>query len=59
MTYTSQGLMSPADLADHRALTDTGPNPECPGHQQMGSLFDVIYCSVNEECTANDECGDE
>ena len=24
MVYTTQGLMTAADLADHRALTDTG-----------------------------------
>ena len=48
MTYTTQGLMTPADLADHRALTDTGPHPGCPGHyEDPGPL---IYCSVNEDC---------
>lgn len=45
--YTTQGLMSAADLADHRALTDTGPHPDCPGHDEDGGR---VRCSVNEEC---------
>ena len=51
MTYTSQGLMTPADLADQRVLTDTHANPDCPGHEEDGMPF-PIYCSACEDCPA-------
>jgi hypothetical protein len=47
MPYTSHGYMTPADLADHQKLYDTGPHPDCPGHEE-GVGF--VYCSVNEDC---------
>jgi len=54
MVYTTQGLMTRADIADHEALTDTGRNPECPGHPDedgwKGGPFGVTYCSRAENC---------
>jgi hypothetical protein len=53
MIYTPHGLMTPADLADHEALTDTGRNPDCPGHrddESWESWEGVIYCSRAENC---------
>jgi hypothetical protein len=54
MQYTTHGLMTPADIADHEALTDTGRNPECPGHPDedgwKGDPFGVTYCSRAENC---------
>jgi hypothetical protein len=47
--YTTHGLMTPADRADHDALYDTGRHPHCPGHDSYDSRFPE-YCSVNEEC---------
>jgi hypothetical protein len=47
MPYTTQGYMTPADLADHEALTDTGRNPECPGHAED---FRIAFCSRAENC---------
>lgn len=53
MTYTTQGLMSPADMADHHALHDTGIYPSCPGHyEEPGPL---AYCSVADDCPGDDE----
>lgn len=54
MTYTSQGLMTPADLADHQQLTDTGPNPDCPGHDDEENRLGLIYCSRAEICPDED-----
>lgn len=50
--YTTHGLMTPADRADHDALHDTGTNPHCPGHDDdpVGQYGARYYCSVNEEC---------
>jgi len=55
--YTTHGLMTPADLADHEALTDTGRNPQCPGHDDdpVGQYGQRYYCSQAENCTADDE----
>jgi len=47
MRYTTHGFMTGLDLADHHKLYDTGPHPDCPGHEE-GVGF--VYCSVNEEC---------
>jgi hypothetical protein len=47
--YTTHGLMTAADLADHHALYDTGANPKCPGHDSADNSY-LVYCSVNEEC---------
>lgn len=55
MTYTTQGLMTPADLADHQALTDTGPNPDCPGHDDDPDYgLGLAYCSRAESCPNED-----
>ncbi len=50
--YTTQGYMTRADLDDYQDLTDTGPNPECPGHDtvDMNNCDVTVRCSVNEEC---------
>jgi len=49
--YTTHGLMTPEDLADHEALTDTGRNPECPGHPDTGVPYDIlVFCSRAENC---------
>jgi len=49
--YTTHGLMTPADLADHHALHDTGRNPDCEGHEDPdGWGCFPVYCSVNEVC---------
>jgi hypothetical protein len=50
--YTTHGLMTPADHADHQALTDTGPHPDCPGHHDIGdpSRDTIAYCSVADDC---------
>lgn len=55
--YTSQGLMTAADLADHEALTDTGRNPQCPGHDDdpVGQHGDRYYCSRAEDCPDAEE----
>jgi hypothetical protein len=53
MSYTTQGMMTPADIADHEALTDTGRNPECPGHEEAEfgvSWNGTVYCSRAENC---------
>ena len=43
MTYTTQGYMTAADLADHQQLTDTAADPNCPGH-------DDGRCTVAMNC---------
>lgn len=43
MIHTTQGQMTPADLADHRELTDTHPHPTCPGHDD-GRCLAVQDC---------------
>lgn len=48
--YTTHGLMSAADLADHEELTDTGRNPECPGHDDEENRLGLLYCSRAEIC---------
>lgn len=53
--YTTHGLMSPADLADHHALYDTGLNPECPGHDDPDNRLGLLYCSRAENCPDADE----
>jgi len=58
--YTTHGLMTPADLDDYRALTDTGVNPDCPGHDGENEGDPLVYCSVNEDCPADlDDCWGE
>lgn len=53
MTYTTQGLMTPDDLADHQQLTDTHVHPGCPGHQlDEGTPFE--YCAATEDCPGAD-----
>lgn len=54
MTYTSHGLMTPTDRADHDALYDTGRNPECPGHDNEDNTA-LVYCSRAENCPDADE----
>lgn len=58
MPYTTQGLMTPADLADHHALYDTGRNPDCPGHVEEAAFGisedSTIYCSRAEICPDED-----
>lgn len=54
MDYTTQGLMTPADRADHEELTDTGRNPECPGHPDDGDWMWPIYCSRAQNCPDED-----
>lgn len=51
MVYTTHGLMTPADLADHQQLTDTGIHPGCGGHYEDPIL---TYCSVADECPGDD-----
>jgi hypothetical protein len=54
--YTTQGYMTPDDIADHEALTDTGPHLDCPGHPDdldEGSPF-PLYCSRAEDCPGDD-----
>jgi hypothetical protein len=54
MTYTTQGLMTPADLAEHQQDHDTALNGDCPGHYaEPGPL---TYCSIADNCPAHDEC---
>lgn len=55
MTYTTQGFMTPEDLADHEELTDTGRNPNCPGHDDGMAAPELTYCSRAEECPSPDE----
>ena len=47
---TAHGLMTTADLADHERLTDTGRNPDCPGHSDDDAWNGTIYCSRAEIC---------
>lgn len=49
MHYTTQGLMTPADLADHHARHDTGIHPRCPGHEGDGGGWPT-YCTTAAEC---------
>jgi hypothetical protein len=53
MTYTTQGLMTPADLNDFQILTDTGRHPECPGHDGEADPGPT-YCSRAEICPDED-----
>lgn len=55
--YTSQGLMTPADIADHEQLTDTGRHPECPGHDDdpVGQYGERHYCARAEICPDADD----
>jgi hypothetical protein len=50
MIYTSHGLMTPEDLADHHALYDTGPAEDCG--ICGGPLASDGVC-------ADDDCGDD
>jgi hypothetical protein len=52
--YTAQGLMTPADIADHEALTDTGRNPECSGHDDPDAWLGIVYCARAENCPGGD-----
>lgn len=54
MTPTTQGLMTPADLADHRELTDTHPHPDCPGHDLHGH---TVRCLAVQDCPGEPEKG--
>jgi len=50
---TTQGPMTPLDRQDYEELTDTGRNPECPGHDDPGmqdAYLPIIYCSRAENC---------
>jgi hypothetical protein len=47
MKYTTHGYMTGLDLADHHALHDTGPHPDCPGHEDADGPY---TCSVAEDC---------
>jgi hypothetical protein len=48
MIYTTQGLMTAEDLADHHEQHDTGVYPGCPGHyEEPGPL---VYCSIADDC---------
>ena len=55
MTYTTHGLMSRADLADHHELHDTARDPQCPGHQYPSMLIGTFFCTVAEGCPAREE----
>lgn len=48
MQHTTHGLMTPADLADHQQLTDTGPHPDCSGHYEEPDS--LAYCSIADNC---------
>lgn len=50
MSYTTHGLMTPADRADHDRQHDTYRHPGCPGHLEDG---------VNVICSAADDCPDD
>jgi hypothetical protein len=50
MQYTTHGLMTPADLADHQKLTDTGPHPDCLGHDD-GPGDQLSYCAAAMDCS--------
>lgn len=50
MTYTTQGLMTPLDRQDYEELTDTGRNPQCPGHDDEEHRLGLIYCARAENC---------
>jgi hypothetical protein len=57
MQHTTHGLMTPADLADHQKLTDTGPHPDCPGHFYEGSdggIYVRTIHSVADHCPGDD-----
>ena len=48
MTYTTHGLMTPMDIAEHEQDHDTALNSACPGHyEEPGPL---AYCSIAMEC---------
>lgn len=47
---TTQGQMTAADLADHRELTDTHRDPNCPGHDDTDAPLGVRYCLAVEDC---------
>lgn len=48
MTYTTHGLMTPADLAEYEQDHDTALDSNCPGHyEEPGPL---VYCSIAMEC---------
>lgn len=50
--YTTHGYMTPADIADHQRLTDTGPHPHCPGHADADGPY---VCSAAENCPDEEE----
>ena len=54
MTYTTQGLMTRADLDDYEVLTDTGRNPRCPGHDEIPGDW-AVYCTRAENCPDEQE----
>lgn len=53
--YTTQGLMSAADLNDFQILTDTGRHPECPGHHDGMAAPELTFCSRAEICPDADD----
>lgn len=54
MTYTTHGLMTPADMADYRDLYDLDAwrdeiNPDCPGHNAEAG-YPTDWCARDETC---------
>lgn len=51
MNYTTQGLLTALDLHDHQELHDQHRHPNCPGHEEGGS---VVFCSAAQTCEWDD-----
>lgn len=49
--YTSQGLMTAADLYDAKLLYDLNMHPDCPGHEDDEGIF---FCRAVENCPGED-----
>lgn len=50
--YTSQGLMTPADLYDQQLLTDMNVHPDCPGHEDD---LGIAFCRAAQVCPDADD----
>jgi len=48
MQYTTQGLMTPADLADRAELHDEHRHPHCPGHPSFEG--EILFCPAVDDC---------
>lgn len=45
--YTTNGLMTAADLYDQQLLTDMHVHPDCPGHEDDDG---TAFCRAADDC---------